>query len=112
MTPQVKCGRTGLSAYDCAFTSPSAAMALSTRGQHFSLQLRVGANFQPHAVQECVGLQATGVADAHTWKALLGAEAEPAHLADLRADDATDEDLSEIGERVWLLGEQRWARSM
>ena len=64
------------------------------------------------ALQECAGLQATGVADARTWKALLGAEAELAHLADLKADDATDEDLSEIGDRVWLLGEQRWARKL
>ena len=52
------------------------------------------------------------MADAATWRALLGADARPAHLADLRADDATDEDLSEIGNRVWLLGEQRWARKM
>ena len=62
--------------------------------------------------QECAGLQATGVTDGHTWKALLGADAEPAHLANLIADDATDEDLSEIGDRVWLLGEQRWARKL
>ena len=66
----------------------------------------------PDYLQECAGLQGTGVADAQTWKALLGADAEPAHLADLRADDATDEDLSEIGDRVWLLGEQRWARKL
>ena len=63
-------------------------------------------------MQECSGLQATGVTDAATWKALLGADAQPAHLAYLRADDATDEDLSEIGDRVWLLGEQRWARKL
>ena len=52
------------------------------------------------------------MADANTWKALLGTDAEPAHLANLTADDATDEDLSEIGDRVWLLGEQRWARKL
>ena len=63
-------------------------------------------------MQECAGLQATGVSDSQTWKALLGANAEPEHLADLKADDATDEDLSEIGNRVWLLGEQRWARKL
>ncbi len=68
--------------------------------------------FGPCDLQECAGLQPTGVADSHTWKALLGADAEPGHLADLRADDATDEDLSEIGDRVWLLGEQRWARKL
>ena len=61
-------------------------------------------------MQECSGLAPTGVSDAGTWRALLGADATPADAYALEAHDETDEDLSEAGERMWMLGEQRWSR--
>ena len=60
--------------------------------------------------QACSGLPETGVCDVNTWKMLLGPDAKPEHLRDLRSGDSYDEDLSHVEgeERVWLLGEQRW----
>lgn len=48
------------------------------------------------------------MADAATWKSLLGADAEPSDVLSLKSGDSTDEDLGGMDERVWLLGEQRW----
>lgn len=58
-------------------------------------------------MQACNNLSETGVADSATWKSLLGPNAQPSDLADVRSGDRTDEDM-QGGERVWLLGEQRW----
>ena len=40
-------------------------------------------------------------------KALLGADAEPSDIIQIKSGDSTDEDMQGT-ERVWLLGEQRW----
>lgn len=47
------------------------------------------------------------MADAATWKALLGPDAQPSDVESVKSDDHTDEDM-QGGDRVWLLGEQRW----
>lgn len=57
--------------------------------------------------QACNELSETGVADAATWKALLGADAQPSDIIHIKSGDITDEDMQGT-ERVWLLGEQRW----
>ncbi|EIE27431.1 hypothetical protein COCSUDRAFT_45859 [Coccomyxa subellipsoidea C-169] len=57
--------------------------------------------------QACNGLSETGVSDAATWKALLGPDACPSDVLELKSGDDTDDDLQE-GDTVWLLGEQRW----
>lgn len=60
--------------------------------------------------QACSGLPESGVADVPTWKALLGADAVPGDIDSVRSGHSDDEDLalSAFGERVWLIGEQRW----
>ncbi|KAL4419502.1 hypothetical protein ABPG77_002288 [Micractinium sp. CCAP 211/92] len=59
--------------------------------------------------QACNGYPESGVCDAATWRMLLGDDAHPSEIADLRSGDSADEDLSAQGtDRVWLLGEQRW----
>jgi hypothetical protein len=66
--------------------------------------------------QACGGLPETGVTCARTWRALLGPDARPEDLErPVEKDEGTyDEDLTlAAGEgRVWLLGEQRWARPL
>lgn len=57
--------------------------------------------------QACNELSETGVADAATWKSLLGPDAQPADVAQIRSGDKTDDDMQDT-DRVWLLGEQRW----
>jgi hypothetical protein len=59
-------------------------------------------------LQACTGLAETGVSDAATWKSLLGPDAKPSDVLSIKSGDSTDEDLEASGDRVWLLGEQRW----
>lgn len=59
--------------------------------------------------QACNSYPESGVCDAATWRMLLGQDAHPSEISDLRSGDSADEDLSAQGtDRVWLLGEQRW----
>lgn len=52
-----------------------------------------------HAVQACNGYPESGVCDAATWRMLLGDDAHPSEIADLRSGDSADEDLSaQVGE--------------
>ena len=62
--------------------------------------------------QSCNGLHETGVADEATWIALMPAGALPSDIENVQSGGSDDDDLSETSEgRVWLLGEQRWART-
>jgi peptidoglycan hydrolase-like protein with peptidoglycan-binding domain len=58
--------------------------------------------------QACNGLPESGVSCAATWRLLLGEGATPGDLATLRSGNSDDEDLEFQGDRVWLIGEQRW----
>ena len=61
-------------------------------------------------VQACKGLPETGVADIATWKALMKSGSEPSDILSMHGDDATDDDMQASDGKIWLLGEQRWAR--
>lgn len=62
--------------------------------------------------QACEGLPETGVSDARTWRRLMGSEnARPEDITNVCSGDSNDEDLEDMTGRVWLLGEQRWARA-
>ena len=63
-------------------------------------------------MQACNNLAETGVVDDDTWQQLLGREARPQDIADLRSFDDTDMDLCGEGQGVWLLGEQRFERKV
>ncbi|WIA44064.1 hypothetical protein OEZ86_010425 [Tetradesmus obliquus] len=62
--------------------------------------------------QACNGLPESGATDERTWLALLGPEATPDQLQELRGEESSyEEDLAEPeAGAVWLLGEQRWSR--
>lgn len=61
-------------------------------------------------VQACHGLPETGVADEGTWQRLMKPEAEPADIHKVISNDETDDDMQASEGKVWLLGEQRWAK--
>lgn len=61
--------------------------------------------------QACSGLPESGVVNAATWLAILGPDATPAAASTLRSNASDDEDLEFKGDRVWLIGEQRWSDS-
>ncbi|KAF6259771.1 hypothetical protein COO60DRAFT_1700641 [Scenedesmus sp. NREL 46B-D3] len=65
-------------------------------------------------LQACNGLPESGATDERTWLALLGPEATPAQLQELRGDESMYEDDMAASEEgaVWLLGEQRWSRPL
>ncbi|PSC70776.1 peptidoglycan binding [Micractinium conductrix] len=59
--------------------------------------------------QACNGYPESGVCDAATWRLLLGDDADPSEIYNLETGDSADEDLgNQTGDRVWLMGEQRW----
>ncbi|WIA23572.1 hypothetical protein OEZ85_000291 [Tetradesmus obliquus] len=62
--------------------------------------------------QACNGLPESGATDERTWLALLGADATPNQLQELRGEESSyEEDMAEPeAGAVWLLGEQRWSR--
>lgn len=62
--------------------------------------------------QASAGLAESGVCDESTWLALLGGDAHPSLVDELRHDDPDYEmDLGGQAEgALWLLGEQRWSR--
>lgn len=62
--------------------------------------------------QACQGLAESGVADAVVWQKLLGPGAVPSDIRSMKSGESDDDDLADDGdgERVWLLGEQRWER--
>ena len=64
----------------------------------------------PSWVQACHGLPETGVADERTWQRLMKPGAEPADIHRIISNDATDDDMQASEGKVWLLGEQRWAK--
>jgi len=59
-----------------------------------------------------VGLPESGVCDERTWRSLLGADAQPSIIDDIRADESEyEEDMGATHDgAVWLLGEQRWSK--
>eukprot|EP01025_Chloroclados_australasicus_P011982 TRINITY_DN1541_c0_g2_i3.p2 TRINITY_DN1541_c0_g2~~TRINITY_DN1541_c0_g2_i3.p2 ORF type:complete len:641 (-),score=117.30 TRINITY_DN1541_c0_g2_i3:455-2377(-) len=59
--------------------------------------------------QACSSLPVSGVCDETCWKALLGDMAMPADIYDIQAGDASDDDMSDQDNRIWLMGEQRWS---
>jgi hypothetical protein len=65
----------------------------------------------PHP-QSSAGLPESGVCDERTWLSLLGPNATPSMVDELKADEAEYEDDMGDGHdgAVWLLGEQRWSR--
>ncbi len=50
------------------------------------------------------------MADVGTWKKLMPAGAEPSDILALYSNDETDDDMQASQGKVWLLGEQRWAK--
>jgi len=60
--------------------------------------------------QACTGLPESGACDEMTWKSLLGPGAEPCDLDAVQGSNSAEEDLADDngGNRVWLIGEQRW----
>ncbi|CAL5223600.1 g6139 [Coccomyxa viridis] len=60
--------------------------------------------------QACKGLPETGVADVGTWKTLMKDGAEPSDVLSLQSEDDTDDDMQASDGKIWLLGEQRWAK--
>jgi hypothetical protein len=60
-------------------------------------------------LQACSGLPESGVCDGRTWQALLGPDATPADVADLKSEEYEDDMTSPHEGAVWLLGEQRWS---
>ncbi len=61
-------------------------------------------------MQACKGLPETGVADVGTWKVLMRDGAEPSDILSLQSEDDTDDDMQASDGKIWLLGEQRWAK--
>ncbi|KAK9825805.1 hypothetical protein WJX74_009254 [Apatococcus lobatus] len=63
-------------------------------------------------MQACSHLPDTGVADEATWKALLGADAQPNDILLLYSEDENDTDMTETSadRGVWLVGEQRFSK--
>lgn len=61
-------------------------------------------------LQACNSLPETGVADAGTWKKLMHPKTEPSDILALCSNDETDDDMQASEGKVWLLGEQRWAK--
>ncbi len=61
-------------------------------------------------MQACKGLPETGVADVGTWKTLMKDGAEPSDVLSLQSEDDTDDDMQASDGKIWLLGEQRWAK--
>lgn len=55
----------------------------------------------PLQTQACNSYPESGVCDAATWRLLLGADAKPAIISQLRSGQSDDEDL---GEQVRVLG--------
>ena len=64
----------------------------------------------PSWAQACHGLPETGVADERTWQRLMKPGAEPADIHKVISNDETDDDMQASEGKVWLLGEQRWAK--
>lgn len=64
----------------------------------------------PTGVQACNGLPETGVADERTWQKLMKPGAEPTDIHRVISNDETDDDMQASEGKVWLLGEQRWAK--
>lgn len=60
--------------------------------------------------QACNTLPETGVTDVRTWKKLMHPGAEPSDILALYSNDETDDDMQACEGKVWLLGEQRWAK--
>eukprot|EP00775_Hariotina_reticulata_P003407 gene3407-3680_t len=62
--------------------------------------------------QACNNLPESGVCDERTWMALLGPDASPAVLDEVRGDESMyEDDMAAPHEgAVWLLGEQRWSK--
>lgn len=60
-------------------------------------------------LQACNGLPETGVADVGTWKKLMPGSG-PSDILGLIGNDETDDDMQASDGKVWLLGEQRWAK--
>ena len=61
-------------------------------------------------VQACNSLPETGVADVRTWQTLMKPGAEPSDIMSLVSNDDTDDDMQASEGKIWLLGEQRWAK--
>ena len=63
-------------------------------------------------LQACSHLPDTGVADEATWKALLGAGAQPNDIMLLHSGNEDDVDMTEetADRGVWLVGEQRFSK--
>lgn len=64
----------------------------------------------PWMLQACNGLPETGVADAGTWQKLMKPGSEPIDVLSMHGNDETDDDMQASEGKVWLLGEQRWAK--
>lgn len=71
------------------------------------------------AFQASANLPESGVCDARSWQALLGASAVPSDIYSVRSMGSEeegeggtefDEDMTDPDRGVWLLGEQRWER--
>eukprot|EP01024_Parvocaulis_polyphysoides_P042079 TRINITY_DN3855_c0_g1_i1.p1 TRINITY_DN3855_c0_g1~~TRINITY_DN3855_c0_g1_i1.p1 ORF type:complete len:625 (-),score=149.81 TRINITY_DN3855_c0_g1_i1:540-2414(-) len=59
--------------------------------------------------QECNKLPVSGVSDSRCWKVLLGENAKPSDIPSIQAGDDSDQDMSDMNGRIWLMGEQRWS---
>ena len=62
-------------------------------------------------VQASAELPQSGVATSDTWQALLGKDAKPSDAAKLALENETDDDMTADHGGVYLVGEQRWART-
>ena len=61
-------------------------------------------------MQACNGLPETGVADVRTWQTVMTPGAEASDIMSLVSNDDTDDDMQASEGKIWLLGEQRWAK--
>lgn len=60
--------------------------------------------------QACQGLPESGVVDVKMWCVLMGGDAVPSDIYNVKSGESDDDDLAQNwdGDRVWLMGEQRW----
>jgi len=60
--------------------------------------------------QACQGMPESGVVDIKMWGVLMGGDAVPSDIYKIKSGESDDDDLAQNwdGDRVWLMGEQRW----
>jgi peptidoglycan hydrolase-like protein with peptidoglycan-binding domain len=60
--------------------------------------------------QACQGMPESGVVDMKMWGVLMGGDAVPSDIYKVKSGESDDDDLAQNwdGDRVWLMGEQRW----